>query len=256
MRLTETMARWLGRGGGEGVGAADGGGTPVREAKSAGYAAGTLVFAGAGEAGAWRERSYESLARSGFMQNPVVYRSVRMIAEAAAAIPFVLYERSREVVDHPLLELLRRPSPSVDGTGLIETLCGHLLLSGNAYVEAAAMDGTVRALHVLRPDRLRVIEGPDGWPQAYEYRAGRSVRRIAAEGEGDRPAPLLHIGLFHPLADVTGYAPLGAAQAALDLHNAAARWNKALLDNSARPSGALVYCNAQDHLAVGGIGRD
>ena len=28
---------------------------------------------------------------------------------------------------------------------------------------------------------------------------------------------------------------------ALDIHNAAARWNKALLDNSARPSGALVY---------------
>src|SRR5690606_38481596 len=28
---------------------------------------------------------------------------------------------------------------------------------------------------------------------------------------------------------------------ALDLHNAAGAWNKALLDNSARPSGALVY---------------
>ena len=28
---------------------------------------------------------------------------------------------------------------------------------------------------------------------------------------------------------------------ALDIHTAASRWNKALLDNSARPSGALVY---------------
>ncbi len=28
---------------------------------------------------------------------------------------------------------------------------------------------------------------------------------------------------------------------ALDIHNAAGRWNKALLDNAARPSGALVY---------------
>ena len=28
---------------------------------------------------------------------------------------------------------------------------------------------------------------------------------------------------------------------ALDTHNAAGAWNKALLDNSARPSGALVY---------------
>src|SRR5206468_5905281 len=32
-----------------------------------------------------------------------------------------------------------------------------------------------------------------------------------------------------------------AASVAVDTHNAAAKWNKALLDNAARPSGALVY---------------
>ena len=32
-----------------------------------------------------------------------------------------------------------------------------------------------------------------------------------------------------------------AAQVSLDVHNAANAWNKALLDNAARPSGALVY---------------
>src|SRR5690606_23314445 len=31
------------------------------------------------------------------------------------------------------------------------------------------------------------------------------------------------------------------AQTSLDIHNAAGEWNKALLDNAARPSGALVY---------------
>jgi HK97 family phage portal protein len=36
-------------------------------------------------------------------------------------------------------------------------------------------------------------------------------------------------------------APLEAAAQSLDIHNAAAEWNKALLDNAARPSGALVY---------------
>src|SRR5919107_2193752 len=32
-----------------------------------------------------------------------------------------------------------------------------------------------------------------------------------------------------------------AAAVALDIHNAAGAWNKALLDNAARPSGALVF---------------
>jgi HK97 family phage portal protein len=36
-------------------------------------------------------------------------------------------------------------------------------------------------------------------------------------------------------------SPLEAAARAIDIHNAAGAWNKALLDNSARPSGALVY---------------
>jgi HK97 family phage portal protein len=36
-------------------------------------------------------------------------------------------------------------------------------------------------------------------------------------------------------------SPLEAAAVAVDTHNAAAKWNKALLDNAARPSGALVY---------------
>ena len=39
-----------------------------------------------------------------------------------------------------------------------------------------------------------------------------------------------------------------AAAVALDIHNTAARWNKALLENSARPSGALVYTSRDANL--------
>ena len=41
---------------------------------------------------AWTPRDYASFAREGFAQNAVVYRSVRMIAEAAASVPLLLYE--------------------------------------------------------------------------------------------------------------------------------------------------------------------
>ena len=235
MNLKTRIADWLGGGSGARAAAAPG------ERKGVGSAGGALVFSGGGDPGGWSERGYEGLARAGFMQNPVVYRSVRLIAETAAAIPMLLYEGSREVAAHPILDLLRRPNPASDGQSLTETLCGHLLLSGNAYLEATGIDGEIRALHALRPDRVRIVEGSDGWPEAYEYRAGHAVRRIAAEGNGERPATLLHVRLFHPLAETAGYSPLAAAQTALDLHNAASRWNKALLDNSARPSGALVY---------------
>ena len=53
--------------------------------------------------------------------------------------------------------------------------------------------------------------------------------------------PILHLTLFNPLDDHYGLSPIEAAATALDLHDAAASWTKALLDNAARPSGALVY---------------
>ncbi len=187
----------------------------------------------------WTPRDYAALARAGYAKNAIVYRCVRLIAEATASIPWLLYEGSAEIDEHPLLKLLAQPNRRQAGADFRETLAGYLLVSGNAYVEAVAVDGEVRELHTLRPDRMKVVPGNDGWPEAYEYTvAGRTVRFTAPDGG---LSPILHLALFHPLDDHYGFAPIEAAAVALDLHNAAGAWNKALLDNSARPSGALVY---------------
>ncbi|RWX76018.1 phage portal protein [Neorhizobium lilium] len=186
----------------------------------------------------WSGRSYAALSRTGFMKNPVAYRCIRMIAEAAAAVPWLAYEGRSEIADHSARSLLARPNSRQSGPDFFETLYGHLQLSGNAYVEPLVLGEELRELHLLRPDRVSVVEGRDGWIAAYDYRAGGVTRRLPAETPG---VALLHLKLFHPLDDQCGFSPLGAAGAALDLHNAAMAWNKALLDNSARPSGALVY---------------
>lgn len=86
---------------------------------------------------------------------------------------------------------------------------------------------------------MTVATDAGGWPVALEHRAGNAARRIALGASEEGGATQLT--LFNPLDDHYGLAPLEAALMALDTHNAAGRWNKALLDNSARPSGALVY---------------
>ena len=213
---------------------AAGGEGAVAERKAVG--GGLALVAGEGRA-QWSGRSYGTLAREGFMKNPVAHRTVRLISEAAAAVPWLLYDGETEIGEHPALTLMARPNGRTGGADFLEALYGHLLLAGNAFVEPLVLGGRTAELHLLRPDRVSVVAGRDGWPEAYEYRSGSAVQKIAAEAEG----ALLHLKLFHPLDDHLGFPPLAAAQVALDLHNAAARWNKALLDNSARPSGALVY---------------
>lgn len=187
----------------------------------------------------WTPRDYASLAKEGFQANAIVYRSVRMIAEAAASVPLLLYEGDKEQSNHPLLDLLAHPNPRDAGATLREALYGNLLIAGNAYLEAVVLGRQVRELYALRPDRMKVVLGADGWPQAWEYRAGGGMVRFDQMQEP--LAPILQITLFHPLNDHYGLSPMEAAAAAIDIHNAASGWNKALLDNAARPSGALVY---------------
>ena len=187
---------------------------------------------------AWSPRDGASLTRSGFMGNPVGYRAVKMIAEAAAALPLVLQDRDRRFETHPLLELIERPNPAQGRADLFEALYAQLLLTGNGYVEAVAGEALPRELHVLRADRMRVVPGADGWPAAYEYAVGARKHRFDVTGP---LSPLCHIRNYHPQDDHYGFAPMQAAAMAVDVHNSASRWSKSLLDNAARPSGALVW---------------
>ncbi len=91
------------------------------------------------------------------MQNAVVYRCVRMIAEAAASIPILLYDRDTELSDHPLIALLKAPSPGLTGQDFFESWYGYLLVSGNTYAEVVTLDGIPRELHALRPDRMAIV---------------------------------------------------------------------------------------------------
>ncbi len=195
--------------------------------------------------GLFGEASGVALVRAGFHRNPVVHRCVRLIAEAAANVPLALTVEGAEVADHPLERLLERPNPRESGISLLDGVFTHLLLFGNAYLHLVT-DGEAapREIHALRPDRVRVAPGADGWPRGYEYSLGTGRTHIPVEAEGLQP--ILHLRLADPLDDHSGYAPLSAAQVPLEMHEAASRWNKALLDNSARPSGALVYASPEN----------
>ncbi|MCA0922902.1 phage portal protein [Pseudooceanicola nanhaiensis] len=212
----------------------------VPEAKAS--AAGPVVaLAGSGRV-AWSPRDTASLARTGFAGNPVGFRAVKMIAEAAAALPLVLQDAERRYEAHPVLRLIAAPNPAQGRAALFEALYGQLLLTGNGYLEAVAGEAGVPVeLHVLRSDRMALVPGADGWPVAYEYRVGGRKHRFDVSGGR---SPVCHVKMFHPQDDHYGLSPLQAAAQALDVHNAASRWSKALLDNAARPSGAIVYRGA------------
>ncbi len=186
----------------------------------------------------WTPRDYASLASEGFGKNPVAYRCVRMIAEAATSAPLVVFVDGVRDDDHPAARLLRKPNPEQSGPEWLEGVYGALQTAGNAYVEAVGEEAPTE-LWSLRPDRVRIVPGKAGWPEAYEYAVGGRSVRIGREADGWMP--VMQLKLFHPTDDHYGFAPLEAAAFAIDVHNSSGAWNKALLDNAARPSGALIF---------------
>ncbi|MCP3969417.1 MAG: phage portal protein [Rhodobacteraceae bacterium] len=213
------------------------GGAAVAEQKAS--ATGRVVAWPTGGRVAWTPRDTASLTRQGFAGNPVGFRSVKMIAEAAAALPLLCQDAERRYDMHPLVALIARPNGAQGRAELFEALYAQLLLSGNGYLEAVGGEnGLPLELHVLRSDRMSVVPGTDGWPVAFEYAVGARKHRFAV---GQGASSICHIKNFHPQDDHYGFSPMQACAAALDVHNSASRWSKALLDNAARPSGAIVY---------------
>ncbi|HRO16420.1 MAG TPA: phage portal protein, partial [Paracoccus sp. (in: a-proteobacteria)] len=210
---------------------------PAAERKASATGKVVALAQGAGRA-AGVPRDTGGLTRLGFIGNPVGFRAVKLVAEAAAAVPLVCQDAARRYETHPVLDLMRRPNPA---QGRAE-LFGQLLLTGNGYLEAVAGgEGLPGELHVLRSDRMAVVPGADGWPVAYEYAVGGRRHRFDMTGS---PDPICHIRSFHPLDDHYGLSPMQAAAVAVDVHNSASAWSRALLDNAARPSGAIIYKGA------------
>jgi len=174
---------------------------------------------------------YQSAVRRAYLENPVAQRAVRLVAEGIGGAPLL-------PADPELLTLVAATSA---GQSLLETLGSCLLLHGNAYVQVTKdARGRPVELFALRPERNSVVPGPDGWPTAYTYRVGDRSLTIPVLDEDASPN-IVHVRHFHPADDHYGAGCLAAAEQAVATHNAAAGWNRALLENAARPSGALVY---------------
>jgi len=182
---------------------------------------------------------YVSALRRGYLENPVAQRAVRLVSEGIASAPLLETD--------PCLTALVTDTSA--GQALLETLASHLLLHGNAYVQVMKdARGHPVELFALRPERMSVIAAADGWPSAFSYKVGEQKLAIPVLDEDASPN-LIHIRHFHPADDHYGAGCLSAADQAIATHNAAANWNRQLLENAARPSGALVY-EAGDNAAL------
>ena len=186
---------------------------------------------------------YDQLAQEGYMQNAVAYRCVNEIANAASRVKINLFRGTQEIDSHPLLDLLNNPSPNYGQVEFFQAVYAYLLISGNSYVlQNGPETGEPQELYPLRPDRIRIAPASKGnLPTAYNYMLGGKVVETYQVDRKTGQSKVKHIKLFNPLDDYYGLSPIMAASMDIDQHNLSNKHNVALLQNGARPSGAVVF---------------
>lgn len=193
---------------------------------------------------------YDAFASEGYSENPVVNACVDKIATAMSSVDIILYQRDRKTGklakvegEHPLLSLIaNRPNPTTSGRTFIDTLARYWLIGGNAYIFAARAGKKPPAeLYLLLPSKVTVKKNDRGpFPLGYDYKPSMNQATFYPVDQLTGASPILHIKTFNPLDQWNGLSPMLAASVGIDVFNAGQKWNLRLLQNEARPSGAMV----------------
>lgn len=208
---------------------------PERQAEAKESQVGQTLVLSPGQA-QWSPRDYGAFSKEAYQMNVTAYQAVNRIADAVASVEWTVRRGDTELTEHPLLELLARPNPLQSGKEYMRELVSYYLIAGNAYAERVQVGGQTRELYQLRPDRMSIVPSANGIPAAYTY-TGPTAQKVTFNAQdGD----IWHTKAFNPLNDWYGQSPVEAGAFAIDQSNEAMAWMQSLMQNSARPSGALT----------------
>lgn len=194
-------------------------------------------------------RNYKNYADQGYATNDSIFKCVNYIITNGAAIPPKLYTDhtlETEIERHPLLDRLARPNNEQDGVTFREAVLGWYLIAGNAFIYAIrsgagagmgkkpSSGGAPDELWSLDPNKVHPLPDPQKGVVGYEYDDFKDDQKtIPAANIG-------HLRTWNPKDPILGLSPIEVAALMVDQQNAARKWNLALLQNMAKPSGAWV----------------
>lgn len=191
-------------------------------------------------------RDYRTFSEEGYKKNVVAYQCIERIGNAMSAVPLCLKRKQKkgavDVEEHPVLDILFRPNPMQSYQAFVKSAVGYFMISGNNFIHAVGPSETKPPTQLwnLRPDRMSIKPGPFMMPTEFIYDPGSGRKMHCQVDQLDGSSAIMHMKTFNPVNDCWGMSPVEAAAFSVDQLNAQGKWNLALLQNSARPSGALI----------------
>lgn len=189
----------------------------------------------------WTSRSYAKQAEEFYIRNVIVSACIKSIADNIASIPvFLTNDQNAVIENHQLLDLLKTPNPNCDYAEFVTSFISYYLLSGDAFIIKSPIESrNTLELWNVRPDFICPKINTDGTVAGFEYRSGEMQKYFPADMAAGF-SPVGWMKNFNPIDPYKGCPQVQHAAMAADVHNEIGRWNKATMENDARPAGALT----------------
>lgn len=186
-----------------------------------------------------------------YFDNVIVHRCVSLIASSASHVPWLVYKNhgNRIVLapNHLAAKLLKKPNPETSGADFFTEVISSLLLHGNSYLFLAGLDASsASGVYSLHSKAVEIVVKNDR-AIAYRYRNSSSEKTYPID-DASRMSRVLHFKNYHPSNHFYGLSSLAAAAKSINLYSQTLSWNKALLKNAVKPSGALVFQDGNGYL--------
>lgn len=190
-----------------------------------------------------------SITESVALGIPAVYACIRVLSEAIASLPLLVYERfpdgdKERARNFSLYKILHdSPNPLMTSFELRELLVGHLCLRGNAYCYIERDNGEVVGLWPLHPDKVTVeVQGRellykhqnDGVEKVYPMSDILHIRGLSSDG-------------------IIGYSPLSLLKDTFGHCKAVSEYSSSYFKNDASPGGLLVSPNSLNAQAMSNL---
>lgn len=173
-----------------------------------------------------------------------VHIAVSITAQACATVPFGVLEMegedSKEIVNHPFEELLRKPNPLQSRFEFLEASTAYKALTGNNYwwLNRAGPDDEPSEMWVIPSYKLRPVPDEHLYLRGYMYDPGDGTEIPFDLWE------VAHFKSFNPMSEFVGMSPIEAIATIAVGDLKMQDWNTRLFaENNAMLPGILAFAD-------------
>lgn len=178
-------------------------------------------------------------------------KTVDLVADnVASLVPLFEIDGVQVEDDHPLHKFFKRPGFNRTRTRLIKELSTQHLVTGNGYLSVVGNPNyDPIALDVCKSIFVTNMQGPDMWPASFLYAEGTRHNFFTKEGQRDfrwldQMNELVPIYAMDGYRRGVGVSKLNSIKADVELRLSGTEHNASMMQNGARPSGALSFKNS------------